>query len=171
MRDLLHGTVYLIIFNPSLTLPVLNDSSKLFCCLHALIIEKCNVSRTIVQVDTKPYDDDDDDDEQQLSRLGLETTVFATVRSCYLLWFLWGMRKCCLLIKCNRTSLCGDAIALSVADCLPRRRPRTTWLLATAADADCVIMHRRRVCCCAGSGSIRSRTQIRCKKVLAILGL
>ena len=48
MRDLLHGTIYLIIFNPSLTLPVLNDSSKLFCFLHALIIEQCNVSRTIV---------------------------------------------------------------------------------------------------------------------------
>jgi len=48
MRDLLHGTVYLIIFNPSVTLPVLNDSSKLFCFLHALIIELCNVSRTIV---------------------------------------------------------------------------------------------------------------------------
>jgi len=59
MRDLLHGTVYLIIFNPSLTLPVLNESSTLFCFLHALIIELCNVSRTIVQVDTKPYDDDD----------------------------------------------------------------------------------------------------------------
>jgi len=39
---------YLIIFSPSLTLPVLNDSSKLFCFLHALIIELCNVSRTIV---------------------------------------------------------------------------------------------------------------------------
>ena len=48
MRDLLHGTVYLIIFNPSLTLLALNDSSKLFCFLHALIIELCNVSRTIV---------------------------------------------------------------------------------------------------------------------------
>ena len=63
MQDLLHGTVYLIIFNPSLTLPVLNDSSKLFCFLHAVIIKLCNVSRTIVQVDTKPYDDDDDDDD------------------------------------------------------------------------------------------------------------
>ena len=48
MRDLLHGTVYLIIFNPSLTLPVLNGSSIFFCFLHALIIELCNVSRTIV---------------------------------------------------------------------------------------------------------------------------
>ena len=48
MRYLLHGTVYLIIFNLSLTLPVLNDSSILFCFLHALIIELCNVSRTIV---------------------------------------------------------------------------------------------------------------------------
>ena len=48
MRDLLHETVYLIIFNPSLTLPVLTDSSKLFYFLHAVIIELCNVSRTIV---------------------------------------------------------------------------------------------------------------------------
>jgi len=63
MRDLLHGTVYLIIFSPSLTLPVLNDSSKLLCFLHALIIELCNVSRTIVYVDTKPYYYDDDDDD------------------------------------------------------------------------------------------------------------
>jgi len=39
----------------ALTLPVLNDSSKLFCFLHAFIIELCNVSRTIVSVDTKPY--------------------------------------------------------------------------------------------------------------------
>ena len=48
VRDLLHGTIYLIIFSPSLTLPVLNDSSKLFCFLHALIIELCNVYRTIL---------------------------------------------------------------------------------------------------------------------------
>ena len=50
MRDLLHGTVYLIIFNPSLTLPVLNDLSKLFCFLHALITELCNVSRTHISI-------------------------------------------------------------------------------------------------------------------------
>ena len=81
MRDLLHGTVYLIIFNPSLTLPVSNDSSKLFCFLHALIIELCNVSQTIVQIDTKPYYDDDDDDEL-LSKVDwhvLQTTVLGDI--------------------------------------------------------------------------------------------
>ena len=30
-------------------------------------IELCNVSRTIVQVDTKPYDDDDDDDDDDIA--------------------------------------------------------------------------------------------------------
>ena len=53
MQDLLHGTVYLII----LTLPVLNDSSKLFCFLHAPIIELHSwpsVVRTAAVIDQYP---------------------------------------------------------------------------------------------------------------------